>query len=244
MAKSKRLFKNALPAQRVVLIFITCLLALQLGSLALTQIQLPGLTFTLWDALVRGGTALGDFVTKANLWLAKNFTFMLCAAGVLNLMHCYFKTSVALENKQGFTGAMLLMLNLWFGYVYYLHIDITLPYSAGLYARVVLFSGLAMVLVGIASWLNTDESTDEGGLLAVYIFVSVFACLATGFHGQDNREVSFWLYQLPNAFMHLAAAIAGLVVWLQLSSALTRQDKLRKMSHKDYVPEADTTEAL
>lgn len=36
MAERKRLFSNALPAQRVVLSFITILLALQFGALALT----------------------------------------------------------------------------------------------------------------------------------------------------------------------------------------------------------------
>lgn len=243
MAERKRLFSNALPAQRVVLSFITILLALQFGALALTQIELPGVTFTLWDALVRGVTSAGEFIPRANLWLAKNFTFMLCTAGVLNLMHCYFKTSVALGSKQGLSGAVLLMLNLWLGCVYYLHTDVALPYTANAYSRVVLFSGLAMTMVGIASWVGTDEDSDYGGWLVFYLCCSLGACIATGVHGMDKPEVSFWFYQFANAVMHLAAATAGLTVWTCLSSALTQQAKLHKMSPRACVSEAGAAEA-
>lgn len=198
MAERKRLFSNALPAQRVVLSFITILLALQFGALALTQIELPGLTFTLWDALVRGVTSAGEFIPRANLWL---------------------------------------------GCVYYLHTDVALPYTANAYSRVVLFSGLAMTMVGIASWVGTDEDSDDAGWLVFYLCCSLGACVATGVHGMDKPEVSFWFYQFANAVMHLAAATAGLTVWTCLSSALTQQAKLHKMSPRACVSEAGAAEA-
>lgn len=197
---------------RIVKLYLAGLVAMLLTTLVLGQLNLPYFGKTVWELGVAGNTWLARAIDG---YVPTHYPFVAGAIGVLWLNRTYFRArklrpfkSTRVDLGFGVLAAILLVM-------YFAQWDIVLPLKANFLYRVSLFCSISVVVFAMTVALgpfNAEVCDVDDDTPAPYAFLVVISCVtgvATGFHGDATKLMSFIGFELPNMLLHLGANFAG-----------------------------------
>lgn len=222
----------ATPA-RIIKLFLGTLITLLLVTLFVGQLNLPYYGKTVWDVGVAGVVWVASLIPVISAEAAAHYPFVVGALGVLWLTHTYHRVKRTGRYSAGRIDGLMTVLALWLLVVYFEYQDTVLPFQAAFFYRVALYCAIAAMtfsLFVMFAYFDAKavaaDSEQGGGPVFIAVMTSLVSGIATGFHGGDVASVSFWGFQLPNAWLHLMANATslGMAWWFYSTVANLAKD--------------------
>ncbi|KWA84128.1 hypothetical protein WL29_22455 [Burkholderia ubonensis] len=206
----------ATPA-RIIKLFLGTLIALLLVTLVFGQLNLPYYGKTAWDLGIAGIVWVACLIPVISTEAAAQYPFVVGALGVLWLTLTYHRVQRTGRYSAGRLDGLMTVMALWLLVVYFEYQDKVLPFDAAFFYRVALYCAIAAMTFSLFVMLAyfdakamAADAEQGGGPFFIAVMTSLLSGFATGFHGGDVASVSFWGYQLPNAWLHLMANATSL----------------------------------